>query len=270
MGEKAGFMFISFLQLILYCESTDVVLSTDRTFVTENYTMTFTCSTMNNDSVINIDLIQNEAIISKMGYQDSACKIIVFSNTMTNCSCVNLNTYTCTTDPMTRLNNTDLWTCNATVEGLVFQSNIVSIDVRVPIVSVIISPDSDKYMTLNEEDELLLTCEASYGMPAANITWFMNNKTTDFNGSFIISNSSIINVTENEDGTKKTQSTLTYSVGRKDHGMEVYCNAMQSAMCLGLLVNGMNRRVPATPLTPLDGISRKQCPFTSYVSNLID
>ncbi|XP_052805911.1 hemicentin-1-like isoform X2 [Mya arenaria] len=180
---------------------------------------------MNNDSVINIDLIQNEAIISKMGYQDSACKIIVFSNTMTNCSCVNLNTYTCTTDPMTRLNNTDLWTCNATVEGLVFQSNVVSIDVRVPIVSVIISPDSDKYMTLNEEDELLLTCEASYGMPAANITWFMNNKTTDFNGSFNISNLSIINVTENEDGTKNTQSTLTYSVGRKDHGMEVYCNA---------------------------------------------
>ncbi|WAR06232.1 hypothetical protein MAR_021601 [Mya arenaria] len=150
---------------------TEVVLSTDRTFVSENLTLTFTCSTTNDASYIGVH--KHYHILVRMGYINNNCTIRRYDNLLSSCSCINNKTYKCTTQPMTRLNNTDEWYCIASVEGIAFKSNVVSIDVRVPIALVTLRPDLDKPMTVNEEETLLFTCNAFNGLPAANITWFM-------------------------------------------------------------------------------------------------
>ncbi|XP_052807070.1 hemicentin-1-like isoform X2 [Mya arenaria] len=223
MDEYVGFVFISILHFALLCGCADVFLSADRQFVTENSTLTFTCSTLND--VHFAEFYENQKRVVRIGNLDK-CSSTIY-DPVSNCSCLNLTTYTCTTNPLNRNNYNEIWSCVSYSHqntGTKSKNNI-TIDVRVPIASVSISPQQNNSMTINEGEELQLTCETSYGLPAANISWYLENNTDSVYVDYRILNSSKREVDENVDRTKSVKSILTHTVSRGEDGMDVYCNA---------------------------------------------
>ncbi|WAR04710.1 PTPRK-like protein [Mya arenaria] len=225
MDETVGFVFISILHFALNCGCSDVFLSADRQFVTEYSALTFTCSTLNDARFA--DFYENrETHVARIGYKGNKCTSIIYDR-VSNCSCLNLTTYTCTTIPLNRTNNNDIWSCVSTQHNLAGtkSKNYITIDVRVPIASVSISPHQNNPMTINEGEVLQLTCETSYGLPAANISWYLDNNTDSVYVDDRILNASKQEVNETVDRTKSVKSTLTHTVSREEDGMGVYCNA---------------------------------------------
>ncbi|XP_052804955.1 hemicentin-2-like isoform X2 [Mya arenaria] len=201
-------------------ECTDVVLSKDREFATENETLTMICSTGSGYEFVSF--LNETTTIGSIVYTDGICHTNIKT---ANCSCVNVTTYTCTTNTLTRLNNNEPWRCRATRNGIGIYSNEVSIVVKVPIKTVSISPDILDSITISEGNALRLTCEAANGLPFANISWYLGNKTNGFHDDYYILKSSKREVFVNTDRTLTTKSTLTHTVSRTEDGMDVYCNA---------------------------------------------
>ncbi|XP_052803504.1 uncharacterized protein LOC128233726 isoform X3 [Mya arenaria] len=224
MDDKVGFVFIGILHFALQCGCSDVFLSADRQFVMEYSALTLTCSTLNDCRYV--DFFKNHKLAGRIGYIENKCSQIIFEP-VSRCSCLNSTTYTCTTNPLNRLNYSDIWSCVSSSHQSVGtkSKNDITIDVRVPIASVSISPQQNNSVTINEGDVLQLTCETSNGLPAANISWYLENKTDRVNVDDRILNASKREVNENVDRTKSVQSTLTHTVTREEDGMDVYCNA---------------------------------------------
>ncbi|WAR06159.1 PTPRG-like protein [Mya arenaria] len=80
-------------------------------------------------------------------------------------------------------------------------------------------------MTVKEDDVLKLTCEASNSLPAANISWYLDNKTHSVHADDRLLNASKTEDIRNVDRTISVKSTLTHTVSREENGMVVYCNA---------------------------------------------
>ncbi|WAR06430.1 HMCN1-like protein, partial [Mya arenaria] len=114
--------------------------------------------------------------------------------------------------------------CVAVIRAHVSNCSCESPTIRVA--PVVISGEETDIVTIHEGDALQLNCKASNGIPAANITWFFDNKTANFYRDDIpIMNSTESKTFDNDDNTKTVTSYLTYNVTRKNHLMGVYCNA---------------------------------------------
>ncbi|XP_052804010.1 uncharacterized protein LOC128234066 isoform X2 [Mya arenaria] len=225
MEQYVGFMFLSLLQLALHCGCSDVALSTDSQFVKENSSLTFTCTTLNDVNFA--DFFNNQLNVASIKYHNKTCVSDIIKDNLSGCSCLNLTTYTCTTNPLNRTNHNDIWSCVSTSfnsTGTKSKNN-VSIDVRVPIANVIISSEQTNSMTVKEDDVLKLTCEASNSLPAANISWYLDNKTHSVHADDRLLNASKTEDIRNVDRTISVKSTLTHTVSREENGMVVYCNA---------------------------------------------
>ncbi|XP_052804200.1 uncharacterized protein LOC128234181 isoform X2 [Mya arenaria] len=249
MDETVGFVFISILHFALNCGCSDVFLSADRQFVTEYSALTFTCSTLNDARFA--DFYENrETHVARIGYKGNKCTSIIYDR-VSNCSCLNLTTYTCTTIPLNRTNNNDIWSCVSTQHNLAGtkSKNYITIDVRVPIASVSISPHQNNPMTINEGEVLQLTCETSYGLPAANISWYLDNNTDSVYVDDRILNASKQEVNETVDRTKSVKSTLTHTVSREEDGMGVYCNA-SNGKYIRVSSTAINLNIQYQPGTP--------------------
>ncbi|WAR05675.1 NFASC-like protein [Mya arenaria] len=106
------------------------------------------------------------------------------------------------------------------IKTLTFWYFLTFLRTYVPIRLATINPDVHDPMTVNEGDILRLICEAPHGIPAANISWYQDNKIDGFLGEDNILNSSKIEVIVNIDRTYTTKSTLTYLVSRGKHAID--------------------------------------------------
>ncbi|WAR06432.1 CNTN6-like protein [Mya arenaria] len=220
---------IIYLLTLLQFARCNVYLTAETAFVKENMTQIFTCSSEQTAKFVEL-LKYNDKYAATIGYPKDEC-VIQIRAYVSNCSCVSPTCYKCTSYPLTRLNFTDPWICVGTfssIEGvdITSKSNVLHVDLRVPIVLVDISGEGSGSITIHEGDALQLICDAPNGIPAANITWFFDNATAHFYRDDIpILNSAKSITVDNVDNTKTVTSTLTYTVTRQNHLMGVYCNA---------------------------------------------
>ncbi|WAR06174.1 hypothetical protein MAR_021543 [Mya arenaria] len=189
--------------------SDSITLEVNKSNIEEKKQLTLTCSTQMPQAYIQFVYVSSNNSFTSAAYvlyntTSGACiQYIVRDEVLFDCFCDNSKRYICHTKPLTRNNNGD-----------------------VPIQSATILEDIQEVIDIQEGGLVRLTCESPFGIPAANITWFLDNKTRNaYDDDLEISLKLSASVKKNTDRTYNTTSSLSLNVSRNEDGEAVYCNA---------------------------------------------
>ncbi|XP_052805768.1 hemicentin-1-like isoform X2 [Mya arenaria] len=222
-----------FLLIIKTYACQNITLTFDQLSIEENKTLTLTCSLKSTQAFVILNYKKRTGVpVDQNNY-------ILFNNVNNNCTvlpqlddnievlsacfCKNALTYTCVTKPLTRHTSGDSWLCIG-ADGA--KSDIVYTSLIVPTQSATILEDIQAKIDTQEGDLVNLTCESYFSIPAANISWFLDNKTPAVYGDDKPISSAIkTTVSENTDRTYTTKSVLIFNPHKNEDGMSLYCNA---------------------------------------------
>ncbi|XP_052803542.1 hemicentin-1-like isoform X3 [Mya arenaria] len=223
---------VCLLSLFKTFGSDSITLEVNKSNIEEKKQLTLTCSTQMPQAYIQFVYVSSNNSFTSAAYvlyntTSGACiQYIVRDEVLFDCFCDNSKRYICHTKPLTRNNNGDGWFCFGANS---IKSNVVYISIIVPIQSATILEDIQEVIDIQEGGLVRLTCESPFGIPAANITWFLDNKTRNaYDDDLEISLKLSASVKKNTDRTYNTTSSLSLNVSRNEDGEAVYCNASNS------------------------------------------
>ncbi|XP_052803752.1 hemicentin-1-like isoform X2 [Mya arenaria] len=219
------------LNVLAQCGAYTITLEVDKAYIEENQTATLTCTTDTDQGFMQFLYTPSAratnptetAVYVIYNTTSRACYMYVLNNeVVSDCSCENSTRYICNTQPLTRHNIGDAWFCL----GANIRSNTVHTNIIVRIQTAQILENITELIDIQEGELVKLTCESTFGNPAANITWYLDNKTPNVNDDdTLISSETQITVSANIDRTYNTSSFLMFNPSRNEDGMSVYCNA---------------------------------------------
>ncbi|XP_052804065.1 hemicentin-1-like isoform X1 [Mya arenaria] len=222
---------LCFLAYFRITDCTDISLSIKPQVTLENNLVSFKC-TAGYDAValaIQSKKTSDEKIVLSI-YFNSSCSI--------RRGTIPEFTYNCTCEYQTRILECFITTISRRYNGFwrctdIFErksSTFVELRVTVPIQEAIIPSDVQTVLTVNDTKQLALECEAPNGIPSANISWFIDNKTPNIsNDDTDITEFSSVTIQSNNDGTTTAESTLSYIVSAYQNEMALYCTANNTA-----------------------------------------
>ncbi|XP_052804058.1 hemicentin-1-like isoform X1 [Mya arenaria] len=223
-------------------ECTNVTLTIEPQVTFENNSVLYKCTAGYDAPVLELSSGQSPTSLSRILYSiytvpNCTVKFAINSTVfIDSCSC-DKNNLVCITESITR-EQSGFWKCQDFFASDRF-SNLVELRVSVPITEAIIASDELNVITINDTEQLTLTCEAPDGLPAANISWFLDNRFSNVSNDD--ENITALSVVENypaNDGLSTAVSNVTLNASAGHNGMAIYCTASNIA---GIMV--VSRRI---------------------------
>ncbi|XP_052803536.1 uncharacterized protein LOC128233749 isoform X2 [Mya arenaria] len=167
-------------------------------------------------------LIQSQAKFTNDGKNN--CNVTFYPNSiLSHCDCVSDILLSCVSKRLNRTNHGDV------LEYGVFKTEIkaiIIINITVPVEYAKLQEDTPDRLTVDEGNTAFLVCQALYGIPAANITWFVDNKILSQTDNSLSTSYNISErIKEEPDRTLTVISSLTLKVNRSHNKLSSYCTA---------------------------------------------